>query len=103
MANFFRPFTQHSVTGGATISQEQFALDAGVDRSYVGRLERRQENPTVEVLERLATALGAKAADLFIAPAKNERPPGPWRAGGEKGDDRLRCGAEPATGRLKRV
>ncbi|MDB6147942.1 MAG: transcriptional regulator, family [Spartobacteria bacterium] len=55
------------------VSQEKLALDADVDRSYVGRLERSQENPTVEVLERLATALGAKVGDLFRVPAKNER------------------------------
>jgi len=57
------------------MSQEKLALDADVDRSYVGRLERGQENPTVEVLERLATALGAKVLDLFRAPRKGERPP----------------------------
>lgn len=57
------------------VSQEKLALDADVDRSYVGRLERGEENPTLEVLERLAKALGSKVIDLLRAPAKNERPP----------------------------
>ena len=35
------------------LSQER-AFDAGVDRSYVGGLERQEENPTVDVLDRLA-------------------------------------------------
>ena len=36
-----------------------------IDRTYVGRLERNLENPTVLVLERLAEALKCKIADLF--------------------------------------
>ena len=34
------------------LSQEALAVDAGVDRSYVGRIERGIENPTAETLER---------------------------------------------------
>jgi transcriptional regulator with XRE-family HTH domain len=34
------------------LSQERLAFDAGVDRSYVGGLERREENPTVDLLDR---------------------------------------------------
>ena len=40
------------------LSQEGLAYDADVDRSYVGGLEREEENPTVEVLDRLAKTLG---------------------------------------------
>jgi transcriptional regulator with XRE-family HTH domain len=36
------------------ISQERLAFDSGVDRSYLGGMERGEENPTVDVLERLA-------------------------------------------------
>ena len=32
------------------VSQEAFAVDAGIDRTYVSRLERGMENPTVAVL-----------------------------------------------------
>jgi transcriptional regulator with XRE-family HTH domain len=41
------------------------AVDAGVDRTYVSRLERGIENPTIVILERLARALGAHIAELF--------------------------------------
>ena len=42
----------------AGLSQEALAVDAAVDRTYVSRLERRLENPTVGVLERIAKAIG---------------------------------------------
>lgn len=47
------------------ISQEALAVDAGIDRTYVSRLERELENPSVAVLERLAKALGADIRDFF--------------------------------------
>lgn len=47
------------------ISQEALAVDAGIDRTYVSRLERGLENPTVAVLERLARALASEIADFF--------------------------------------
>jgi transcriptional regulator with XRE-family HTH domain len=50
---------------GRKLSQEALAVDAGIDRTYVGRLERGRENPTVLVLERLAQALGAEIAEFF--------------------------------------
>jgi len=47
------------------ISQERLAFDAGVDRSYLGGMERGEANPTVDVLDRLAHTLGVALADLF--------------------------------------
>jgi len=47
------------------LSQESLAVDAGVDRTYVSRLERALENPTVAVLERLSKALDAEIAQFF--------------------------------------
>ena len=57
------------------LSQESLAVDADVDRSYVGRLERGLENPTVGILERLAEILEVELAEFFKVPGKNERPP----------------------------
>ena len=65
------------------LSQETLAADASVDRSYVGRLERGLENPTVGVLERIAVTLDAEMVELFRLPTKNEMPPRPL-AGGRK-------------------
>ena len=57
------------------LSQENLAVDAGVDRSYVSRLERGLENPTVAMLDRLATALNARIAEFFVVPAPGEPMP----------------------------
>ncbi len=56
-------------------------MDAGIDRTYVSRLERGLENPTVAVLEKLAQALEAKIVDLFEVPQANEPPPQLLRKG----------------------
>lgn len=47
------------------LSQERLAFDAGVDRSYTGGLERQEENPTVDVLDRLANTLGVSISDFL--------------------------------------
>lgn len=49
------------------LSQEVLAVDAGIDRTYVSRLERGLENPTIGVLDRLAAALDAEIVDFFDA------------------------------------
>jgi transcriptional regulator with XRE-family HTH domain len=49
------------------LSQEALAVDAGIDRTYVSRLERNLENPTVAVLERLANALHCGIGEFFLA------------------------------------
>jgi transcriptional regulator with XRE-family HTH domain len=66
---------------GQGLSQEALAVDAGIDRTYVSRLERGLENPSVAVLEKLAIALRASIPDLFVVPAKGDLPPRPLRAG----------------------
>jgi transcriptional regulator with XRE-family HTH domain len=47
------------------ISQERLAFDSGVDRSYLGGMERGEENPTVDILDRLAATLSVPLAGLF--------------------------------------
>ena len=47
------------------MSQEALSAEAGVDRAYLGCLEREQENPTVDVIERLAVVLDVELAALF--------------------------------------
>lgn len=49
----------------ASLSQEQLALSAGLDRSYVGRVERGDNNVALLSLKRIAGALGTTAADLL--------------------------------------
>jgi transcriptional regulator with XRE-family HTH domain len=69
------------------LSQEALAADAEVDRSYVGRLERVVENPTVDLLDRLASALSADISELFRPPRPGESAPKPLRGGRKKERD----------------
>ncbi|MEX0827650.1 MAG: helix-turn-helix transcriptional regulator [Haliea sp.] len=71
------------------LSQETLAVDAEVDRTYVGRLERGLENPTVGVLDRLAKALGSAISEFFILPSPGESRPKPLR-GGRRGRNKVR-------------
>jgi transcriptional regulator with XRE-family HTH domain len=63
------------------ISQERLAYDAGIDRSYMGGLERQEENPTVDILDRLAATLKVPISELFRAPRSGEERPKPLRRG----------------------
>ena len=47
------------------LSQEAFAHDAGIHRTYVSDIERGARNPTITVVERLAMALKVSASDLL--------------------------------------
>ncbi len=46
-------------------SQEKFAFEAGVHRTYVSDLERGARNPTITVVEKLAVALDVSASRLL--------------------------------------
>lgn len=63
------------------ITQEGLAVDAGVDRTYVSGIERREFNPTVDLLDRLAAALAVDILELLAVPASDESEPSPLRAG----------------------
>ena len=47
------------------ISQENFATDAGLTRTYVSDLERGARNPTIRVVDKLAKALGVNLSELL--------------------------------------
>ena len=63
------------------LSQEKLAELAGVDRTYVSRLERMMENPSIGILDKVATALSVSIAELFVPHALNEARPKPLKAG----------------------
>jgi transcriptional regulator with XRE-family HTH domain len=48
------------------LTQEELAFQARINRNYVGQIEREEKSPTVDVVEKLALAIGVKPADLFI-------------------------------------
>ncbi|TIP23201.1 MAG: helix-turn-helix transcriptional regulator [Mesorhizobium sp.] len=47
------------------LSQEAFADDVGIHRTYVSDLERGRRNPTITIVEKLATFLAVKPGDLL--------------------------------------
>ncbi|WP_417585696.1 helix-turn-helix domain-containing protein [Nitrincola sp.] len=47
------------------VSQDRLALECGVDRSYMGRIERGEVNITVEKLYQIAARLGCEPASLL--------------------------------------
>ena len=46
-------------------SQEKFAFEANIHRTYVSDIERGARNPTIMVLEKLAAPLGVTASQLL--------------------------------------
>lgn len=47
------------------LSQEQFAFDAGIHRTYVSGVERGSRNPSITVVERFANALEVTVGELL--------------------------------------
>lgn len=67
------------VKRGLTI--EGLGGEAEVGPAHVARIERGAINSSVDVLERLAGALGVKLVDIFRPLAKGSKAPKPLRAG----------------------
>lgn len=47
------------------LSQEELAARSGLDRTYISGVERGVRNPTLDVMQRIATALGSDLDVLF--------------------------------------
>lgn len=62
-------------------SQERLALDAEIDRAYLGRIERGSENVTISRLETLSMILQVPIAALFEEPADPDAKPMSLRPG----------------------
>lgn len=61
----------------AGLSQERLAHKAGLDRSYVGKIEQGAKRASLETLDKIAAALGVALFELFVtAPLdKTDRSP----------------------------
>ncbi len=46
-------------------SQERLALEADLDPSFVGRIERGQANPTVSTVGKIIDAMGVSVTEFF--------------------------------------
>lgn len=53
------------------LSQEDLALEAGVDRTYISQVERGKRNVTIVVLARIAGALKTTPDRLLVPPRKS--------------------------------
>lgn len=47
------------------LSQEEFAIKAGLHRTYISDIERWEKNLSLENIEKIANALQVKIIDLF--------------------------------------
>ena len=56
------------------LSQEDLALTAEVDRTYVSQIERKVANPSLQVLIRLADTLGAELTITLQIREQGESP-----------------------------
>ncbi|NTJ61690.1 helix-turn-helix transcriptional regulator [Agrobacterium rhizogenes] len=63
------------------ISQDNLALEANVERAYVGYLERGSKNPTVTTLEKIAEALSCDISEFFAPVADDVVTMKPLRSG----------------------
>ncbi|MET3900676.1 transcriptional regulator with XRE-family HTH domain [Devosia sp. UYZn731] len=73
---------------GRGLSQERLALEAGIDRAYVGRVERGEENVTTAVLDAFASVLDTHVRDFFAVVPEGEKFPEPLRPGRKASSDR---------------
>ena len=49
------------------VAQELLALQAGIERSHMGKIERGEHMPTLTVILKIAGALGCSSAELMRA------------------------------------
>ncbi len=49
----------------AGLSQERLAEFAGLDRNYIGKLEREESSPTLDTIEALAVAMQIDAEKMI--------------------------------------
>ncbi len=53
------------------VSQERAALEAGIDRTLLSKIERQITNPSLETLLKLANYLDVDISDLLISKNQN--------------------------------
>jgi transcriptional regulator with XRE-family HTH domain len=55
------------------LSQEELADRAGINRNYVGMLEREENSATVDMLEKLADVLNVDPIEFFKRPSRETK------------------------------
>ena len=54
------------------ISQEDLAYEADVNRTYLSKLEKGVSYPGLEIIAKIANALGVEPAELLMRPEKSD-------------------------------
>ena len=49
----------------AGLTQDQLAVKTGLDRTFIGYLEKGNRNPSVETANKIARVLGVKIGEIF--------------------------------------
>ena len=47
------------------LSQEELAFQAGINRNYVGQIEREEKSPTVDIIEKICISLEVSPSALL--------------------------------------
>ncbi|MFL0691304.1 MAG: helix-turn-helix domain-containing protein [Agrobacterium tumefaciens] len=63
------------------LTQENLAVDASVDRSVISDLERSRHNVSIDLLDRLASALAADISLFFVIPSESDEAAPPLKVG----------------------
>jgi len=48
------------------VSQEQLALDSGLDRTYISLIERGAQSPTIRSVVKVVAVLGVKPSEIIV-------------------------------------
>ncbi|MBZ9795588.1 helix-turn-helix transcriptional regulator [Mesorhizobium sp. ES1-4] len=67
------------------ISQENLGLEAEIDRGTISEIESLKFNPSIDLLDRLASALAVDVADFLLVPPPGSERPKPLNAGRKPG------------------
>jgi transcriptional regulator with XRE-family HTH domain len=52
------------------LSQEELAFQAGINRNYVGQIEREEKSPTIDMIEKLSSSLEVEPIALIVIKSK---------------------------------
>jgi transcriptional regulator with XRE-family HTH domain len=52
------------------LTQEELAFQAGINRNYVGQIEREEKSPTVDILEHIGVAMKVQPIQFFYTHEK---------------------------------
>ncbi|MER8460429.1 helix-turn-helix domain-containing protein [Mesorhizobium sp. M0028] len=78
-------FNLRRIRAAKRVSQENLAVDAGVDRGTISEIESLKFNPSIDLLDRLAFALEVDITELLLEPPAGMEWPKPLNAGRKAG------------------